>query len=423
MSLNINNPMEFQQQFDNLKEMVNQLASSDEKENSEIREKINAQISLLASTAICPNSFKEPLKEFQKKITSTFTAEERNKLLKDLEKIHELIIPKSSSSSSSSSSVEEESKLVPKKATMGGLPKTVLLQILEFAFSTKANLSAVSSPWKDLMEDSRFWNMAIKEFGMFGIDPSKPPREAFIERIEEDVKVYEELFPEIPKNLSPLEKYRYCKNSEKFKKIISEATGLDFDSPNLQNPLSFPHALLDLNLPLSHNMFHDLGNYPPEIQKELVKRVVAKEGDRLGESGIDLYILGQLINCQEKLRKILNVELEKINLDLSKLSQDEVNKLILEMLPPDQIDEIVQRANSAIILIDAKRKEFKKFYNEPKPNPVRILGMMTYPLSCHVRCYPIIKTLFDIFLDVPVDWIAARKMYAEAKKLGLTDTV
>lgn len=450
MSLNINNLVEFQQQFENLEKMVGQLGGSrDEKENSEVIEKINTQISLLltSTTTNFPTTFKESLEKFQEKLISTSTTVEMDKLTKDLENIRQLIIPKSSSSSSSSS-IGEKSKLVPKKTTIEQIPRAILLLILEFAFSTKekANLSTVSPQWKNLIEDSKFWNMAIKEFEMVGIDPSKPPKEAFIERIEEDVKVYEELFPEIPKDLSPIEKYKYCKNSEKFKKIIYNA--FSTTSPDSLS-VAKARAILDINLPISYSIFATLGVFPLEIQKELVKRVAVQQGDLpVLEKEIDKYIENQFAICREELVKKLESTLETTRPEPEMIppvptiipreeiqgpDQMTVPSDPLITLVPDQFNEMVQRATSAMKLINAKREELKKFYHVEMqyPESLRqnfssIVGMSLYGLDRTVQLMPllpILKTQLEIYSNLPMDKEVNQACIELAKKLGLKDIV
>lgn len=166
-------------------------------------------------------------------------------------------------------SLEERSKFVPTKTTLKQIPQAVLSQILEFAFSTKTHLSTVSTEWKVLTEHPRFWNLAIQEFEMFEIDPSRPSKEVFMERLEQDVKIYEELFSEIPKNLSPSGKYRYCKNSAEFKKIIA----LKLSENYKKYSLNLAYAILDLNLPIPIVILSKLGMYPNAIQKEFLKRI------------------------------------------------------------------------------------------------------------------------------------------------------
>lgn len=217
-SLNINDPSQFMDKFKELQSLVYKFGyTRDEKEKLEIKDKINAQVSLLGSSTLAIPAIKDSLSSFKERTLKALDSADSESLSKELEIIQKQIFP-----------ILREGETKLKKSEI--FPEELLTSaFLDFAsakeiwgstdlLSQKSGLTEISSDFRRLSNDPKLWLNAIKEYGLTFIDQNDDPQKAFKKRIIEDVKICEKLFPEInfPENTGTLAKFQF------FKDLIAE---------------------------------------------------------------------------------------------------------------------------------------------------------------------------------------------------------
>lgn len=194
-------------------------------------------------------------------------------------------------------------------------------------------------------------------------------------------------------------------------------------------------AILDLNVPVSISILSELGMYPPEIQKELLKRMtveLTEEDKPLSNNKFSSYlegtinrsIGGQYVSCCSALATSLGDRLTTHSLTALR----EFHGFLLSR--PYRLDEMLPNVISAMQLIHAKGEEMKKLYGlkmEPSEFAREFFkGGIEYFFShmeARIQFAPIVKTFLEIYANVPIDAEAKQAFIERARKLGLKEIV
>lgn len=298
--MNIN--LDFNTNFEHLQSLVYQLGRvENDAEKKGVKEKIHTQIELLGTFAILNSKFRNVLKTFNGVAASALSQAEIDQLPRALELVRKKIfkaLPRKLRISLPKTT-PKKSEVTASASIAIRLPSAMYRLICEYLSTTdryggafratdtikilnRQGVVRVSKEFRAVVDTPYFWLRSVQELGIFGID-KKNPREALIERIREDVLVYQEMFPQFKLRASIFIKFKFYREfAAKNPALVYEDKALkdifsDREWPEMQHMRAvkdaYMRAILDLNIPLNLSHYGALSLYSPEIQQEMLNRL------------------------------------------------------------------------------------------------------------------------------------------------------